>query len=221
MKKYLGIMIISFFLSNSGRAQEPVSKEPRHHNILENDHVRLLDVHIPPGDSSQFHIHSTPSVFVVLNNVKTGSQVISEEDHTNSPIPHFGNIWFEGFYEKPRIHRVWNSDTSEFHVMDIELVNKNYITIDPPIQQESFTFLFNEKPVRAYRLNLRSAAKISVKASKADILMILLTDTVESIYVNDKPFHKKGNYLYIPSGTSFEIKNAAMGKAEFAFFELK
>jgi hypothetical protein len=221
MKKYLGILIISFFMNKSGQAQVPVSREPRHHNVLENDHIRILDVHIPPGDSSQFHVHSTPSVFVVLNNVKTGSQVISEEDHTNSPIPHFGNIWFEGFYEKSRIHRVWNSDTSEFHVMDIELLNKNYVTIDPPIQQESFTFLFDEKPVRAYRLNLRSAAKISIKVSRADILMILLTDSVESIYVNEKSFHKKGDYLYIPSGTSFEIKNAALGKAEFAFFELK
>jgi hypothetical protein len=221
MKKYMGIVIISFLLNNSGRAQVPVSKEPRHHNIFENGHVRILDVHIPPGDTSQVHIHSTPSVFVILNDVKTGSQVISEEDHSNSPVPDYGNIWFEGFYKKPRIHRVWNSDTSEFHVMDIELLNKNYVTIDPPIQQESFTFLFDEKPLRAYRLNLRSAAKISVMASKADILMILLTDSVESIYVNEKPFHKKGNYQYIPSGTSFEIKNAAMGKAEFAFFELK
>jgi hypothetical protein len=221
MKESMGFTWICIVLNGICMAQVPVSKEPRHHNILENDHVRLLDVHIPSGDTSQIHIHATPSVFVILSNVKTGSQVISEEDHTNSPIPHFGNIWFEGFYEKPRIHRVWNSDTSEFHVMDIELTNKNYITIDPPIQQESFTFLFDEKPVRAYRLNLRPASKISVMASKADILTILLTDSVESIHANEKSFHRKGDFLYIPSGTSFEMRNGGLAKAEFAFFELK
>ncbi len=58
------------------------------------------------------------------------------------------------FMKQPRIHRVWNSDTTEFHVMDIELTNKNYITIDSPIHQAGFYILFDEKPVRAYRLDL-------------------------------------------------------------------
>lgn len=221
MKKYIWFTLICASLRGICMAQVPVSKEPRHHNILENDHIRLLDVHIPPGDTSQIHIHAAPSVFVILNNVKTGSEVISEEDHSNSPITRYGNIWFEGFYEKPRIHRVWNSDTSEFHVMDIELTSKNYIVIDSPIKQSSFDLLFDEKPVRAYRLNLRPAAKISVMASKADILIIQLTDSVESVHVNEKSFHKKGEFLYIPSGTPCEIKNVGGVKAEFAFFELK
>jgi hypothetical protein len=221
MKKY-GIQFAIYLLLNViCRAQIPVSQEPRHHKILENDHVRLLDVHIPPGDTSQIHIHATPSVFVVLNNVKTGSQVISEEDHSNSPIPHFGNIWFEGFYEKPRIHRVWNSDKTEFHVMDIELTNKNYISIDPPIKQASFTFLFEEKPVRAYRLNLNPKGNVSMVPRKADILMILLTDSVRSVQANEKDLRIKGDYLYISSGTSLVVKNVSQANAELAFFELK
>jgi len=203
------------------QAQIPVSQEPRHHKILENDHLRLLDVHIPPGDTSMIHIHATPSVFVVINNVKTGSQVISEEDHSKSPIPHFGNIWFEGFYEKPRIHRVWNSDSAEFHVMDIELTNKNYVKIDEPIKQAPFTFLFDEKPVRAYRLDLQPAADIPILADKADILIILLTDSATSVHANRKDFHKKGDFLYISSGTNLGLTNGGHEKATFAFFELK
>jgi len=221
MKKYGIQLAICLILNAICRAQIPVSQEPRHHKILENDHLRLLDVHIPPGDTSMIHIHATPSVFVILNNVKTGSQVISEEDHSKSPIPHFGNIWFEGFYEKPRIHRVWNSDSSEFHVMDIELTNKNYITIDGPVKQVPFTFLFDEKPVRAYRLDLHPAANISILPDRADILMILLTDSVTSVHVNEKDFHKKGDYLYISSGTNLGINNSSHENATFAFFELK
>src|SRR6195952_5107256 len=162
MKKYAIQFAIYLLLNVLCAAQIPVSQEPRHHKILENDHLRLLDVHIPPGDTSMIHLHATPSVFVVLNNVKTGSQVISEEDHSKSPIPHFGNIWFEGFYEKPRIHRVWNSDSSEFHVMDVELINKNYITINGSIKQAPFTFLFDEKPVRAVHRDLQPSANISI-----------------------------------------------------------
>jgi hypothetical protein len=130
-------------------------------------------------------------------------------------------MWFEGFYEKPRIHRVWNSDSAEFHVMDIELTNKNYITIDGPIKQAPFTFLFDEKPVRAYRLDLQPSSDISILPDRADRLMILLTDSASSVYVNEKDFRKKGNFLYISSGTNLLVKNGGNEKATFAFFELK
>lgn len=221
MIKYAVQFAICLLLNAFCLAQIPVSQEPRHHKILENDHLRLLDVHIPPGDTSMIHIHATPSVFVIINNVKTGSQVISEEDHSKSPIPHFGNIWFEGFYEKPRIHRVWNNDSAEFHVMDIELTNKNYITIDEPIKKAPFTFLFDEKPVRAYRLDLQPAAIFSILPDKTNILMILLTDSATSVHVNKKDFRNKGDFLYISSGTNLELKNGGHEKATFAFFELK
>ncbi|HEY2649789.1 MAG TPA: hypothetical protein VGI38_11385 [Puia sp.] len=221
MKKHGISIALCLLLHAVCVAQIPVSQESRHHKILENDHVRLLDVHIPPGDTSLFHIHATPSVFLILHNVKTGSQVISEEDHSKSPIPHFGDMWFEGFYVKPRIHRVWNSDSSEFHVMDIELTNKNYITIDGPVKQAPFTFLFDEKPVRAYRLDLSPATDISIAAGRADVLMILLKDSVSSVQANKKDFQKKGDFLYVSSGTSIEVKNKGGTEATFAFFELK
>ncbi len=218
---------IWFILAFSGlyslcKAQVPVSKEPRHHNILENGHIRLLDVHIPPGDTTQIHIHATPSIFVILTNkVKVGSQVISEEKRARLNPADDENIWFEGFYKQPRIHRVWNSDTSEYHVMDIELTNTNFIAIDSPIRQKAFTLLFDEKPVRAYRLRMANVANIPIPVRKADILVIRLTDSKNNIYINGKSLLKMGDYIYIPSGKSFEIINGENGKDEFGFFELK
>lgn len=223
MKKYVLSTFTSTILFAFCLSQVPVSKEPMHHNLLDNGHVRLLDVHIGPGDTTQFHIHATPSVFVILTNIKTGSQVIQEEDHRKSPITHYGNIYFEGFYQLPRIHRVWNSSTSDFNVMDIELPNKNYITIDPPIQLSTgaFSFLFEEKPVRAYRLNLVPGMQISLSPRKADILMIQLTDSDALVSANEKLFHKKGDFIYIPYGKPIGIKSDGKENASFAFFELK
>ncbi len=212
------LLIISALLNNTAvNAQVPVSQEPRHHKVLDNGYVRLLDVRIPPGDTTQFHIHATPSVFVILTDAKTGSDVVSEEDRSASPIQHYGNIWFEGFYVKPRVHRVYNGDAHMFHVMDIELTNKKYLTIDSPLNQKGFVFLFDEKPVRAYRLTLTSGQLLSIQPRKADILMIRLNDSTENAgasqilhynhraYTNN--FHKKGDYSYIESGKAFELKN--------------
>jgi hypothetical protein len=221
MRKYLLFILIFLNVASALKAQVPVSQEPRHHKVLDNGHVRLLDVHIPPGDTTQFHIHSTPSVFLILTEANTGTEVISEEDRSNSPIMHYGNIWFEGFYVKPRIHRVFNRDKHEFRVMDIELTNKNYVNLDSPIKKEFFTFLFEEKPIRAYRLEPEAGANISVSARKGDILMIQLTDSTGSTSVNEKTFRHKGDFLYVHSGTGIVIKNEGTVKATFAFFELK
>jgi hypothetical protein len=231
-KMKLVLLHVAGFLSFSfSYGQVPVSQEPRHHKEIDNEYVRLLNVRIPPGDTTQFHIHATPSVFVVLTDAKTGSQVISEEDRSASPIQHYGNIWFEGFYVKPRIHRVYNSDDHLFNVMDIELTNKNYITIDSPIVQEGFTFLFEEKPVRAYRMHVSSGHTISFGPRKAVVLLIQLNDSStnpgEMVLVGDNrrahamSFNKKGYYIYMNSGGVFEIKNEGSGEGEFAFFELK
>jgi hypothetical protein len=221
MKKCLLFSLSCSFLYFYSISQVPVSKEPRHHNIFENDHVRVLDVHIPPGDTTQIHIHATPSVFVILtNHVKVGSQVISEEKRADLNTPDNDNIWFEGFYTTPRIHRVWNSDTKEYHVMDIELTNKNFINLEPPIQQEAFTFLFDQKPVRAYRIKT-SASGITVPARKAGIMIIQLTDSDHSITINNKSFHKMGDFIYVPSNNPVSISADSKGKSEFAFFELR
>lgn len=118
MRRTAIIFVALLAFSEWCSAQIQVSQEPMHHKVFENDWVRILDVHVPPGDTSLFHMHSTPSVFLILSKTKTGSEVLVEPAKISLSD---GNIWFEGFYEKPRIHRVWNEDTVEFHVIDMEL----------------------------------------------------------------------------------------------------
>src|ERR1700737_4238085 len=144
--KYIFSLVVFFGISLSCRAQIPVSQEPRHHKVLENEWVRVLDVHIPPGDTSLFHKHSTPSVFMLLSSARSGSEVL-QEDTSAHAVMH-GGIWFETFYKTPRIHRVWNSDTLEFHVMDVELVHPRHGEIGALIGEKAFRVLFDEIPVR-------------------------------------------------------------------------
>src|SRR5436190_20766638 len=81
----------------------PVSKEPMHHNVFENSFLRVLDVHISPGDTTLFHKHETPSVFIVLTPVKTGSEV-KIEDGKSTALSKDAAISFESFSRSPRVH---------------------------------------------------------------------------------------------------------------------
>ncbi len=200
-------------------AQVAVSKEPRHHNVFENNVVRVLDVHVPPKDTSQFHKHETPSVFIVLTPAKTGSEVIMEEIKATA-LSKDATISFEGFYTKPRIHRVWNEDTTEFHVMDIEILNKKPHSIGSPIQQKAFKLLYDEKPVRAYRLMLEEGKNIHLQRP-TPVLIIGLNDALESISVNKKLFSRKGDFLFIHGGQKIEITNTNHQAFSFAVLEFK
>src|SRR5215213_3052008 len=138
MRQYLSVFFLLSFLCSQAQEAIPVSKEPFHKNVFENSYLRVLDVRISPGDTTQFHKHETPSVFISLHPVKTGSQVIIEDGRATVLSTTDRTITFEGFYNKPRIHRVWNADTSVFHVMDIEILARENKDSSASIQAEGF-----------------------------------------------------------------------------------
>lgn len=211
-------LAMAMLLAFNCSAQIQVSQEPRHHNVCENEWVRILDVHIPPHDTTLMHKHSTPSVFMVLSNTKTGSQVLLEP---GKPSFADGNIWFESFADTPRIHRVWNEDTVEFHVIDMELLHTPSSTAH---QTPSIPFskeLFDVKPVQAFRVRLPPGGSFT-RAFISDPIVIVGLTGPASATVNDKPFTKKGDFLFVPADapqlTVCNHSNTA--EAQFAVFVL-
>lgn len=218
MKSFLVLLLL--WSSHQVVAQDAVavSKEPRHKNVFENKYLRVLDVHIAPGDTTQFHKHETPSVFISLHPVKTGSQVIIE-DGSATVLSIDRKITFEGFYESPRIHRVWNEDTSVFHVMDIEILSKGNKNKEAPIATESIKLLFEAPVVRAYRVTLGSNQEIKIER-KAAILIVGLTDA-SNVMINKKSFKKEGDFLFIPPSEKIKLVNGDQQEYSFALLELK
>ena len=62
------LLMLTAFIAYKTQAQVPVREEPHHKPVLENNYVRLLDVHLNAGDTTQYHIHATPSVIVFISN---------------------------------------------------------------------------------------------------------------------------------------------------------
>ena len=197
-----------------------VKDEPRHHNVFENAYVRVLDVRINPGDTSQMHKHATASVFIVLHPVKTGSQVIVEEQKATALFSPDPSISFEGFYKSPRIHRVWNEDTAMFHVMDIELLSKEQHATEAPIQQDSCKLLFDAEPVRGYRLTLQGGKNMQLQR-KSPLLIVGLTDAAQPLSVNTTSIKKEGDFLFVPAGQPLQFTNSNQRAYSFAVLELK
>jgi hypothetical protein len=57
----------------------PVHEEPRHRLVFDSPVARVLDIQIPPGDTTLFHTHSNPILYVNMSSSQTRGQTLGQE----------------------------------------------------------------------------------------------------------------------------------------------
>ena len=201
--------------------QVPVRDEPHHHNIFENEYLRVLDVHIGPGDTTQFHEHNTPSVFFTFSKTFTTSQLIgrqpSRSSASNPGPPSYDSLG------TPRIHRVWNDDTTWFRVMDIELKTGKPKSNQVVIQNSLLTLAFNRYLAIGYWVKLKTGESIDLPSPTMGYLLVSQGDaTIQYRGGNSKQqrFMKAGHYIWIQPGEIFSLTNSS-NLANFMLLQLK
>jgi len=100
---------------------------PKYHEILlENDHVRVLDTSIPPGDTVPAHTHCWPSVMYVssfshfVRYDKDGNVLVDSRTLDRKPQPG------EAMWSAPlELHSLKNVGSSDLRVITVELKSGN------------------------------------------------------------------------------------------------
>jgi hypothetical protein len=219
MKQAPVICWILFSVAFSANAQVQVRNEPRHHNVFENKYFRVLDVKIPPRDTTLQHIHSTPSVILIFTKTITAIQLKGHGWDKSTSVA--GSVFYRDFSKDTVIHRVSNWDSTPYHVTDIELLS----SYEPEADRKPmpFTVLFNENRAIAYRLTDTSINKkiISDRGPMIAGLVagddIILHDTTH----NKKIIIKSGKETYIQPGISFYLSTTGKKEIDLVLFELK
>ncbi len=200
-------------------AQVQVSKEPRHKKVLENKYIRVLDVWVQPGDTSLFHIHSTPSVFLHFTNTVVCSQIKGKEWVTAKNTQ--GYAWYRSFVNDTLAHRVSNCDTVSFHVTDVELLSPYKPATK--LQPLPFNVLFENEKIIAYRLSDSSFTNKLI-SNRGPIVAELVAgedviyyDAIRKSSTNIQT----GKYLYIEPGSSFSLTASGKEKILLVLFEIK
>ena len=209
------ILFYSFVLT----AQVQVSKEPRHKKVLENKYIRLLDVWMQPGDTSMFHIHSTPSVFLHFTTTVVCSQIKGKEWVTAKNTE--GYAWYRSFVNDTLVHRVSNCDTVPFHVTDIEILSSYKPTTQ--LNPLPFTVLFENEKVFAYRFSSSSFNKQIINGRGPMIAELVAGNEVICHDTRNKKSTKikTGKYLYIKPGAAFYFSVTGNEKINLVLFEIK
>ena len=220
MLKYLFIKLI-IVCSVIANAQVHARDEPRHHNVFENEYIRILDAFLGPKDTTQYHLHNTASVFIILADCNVSSQLLGGKPQPGANVS--GSISYDAM-KTERIHRVWNEDTLWFHVMDIELTSKNQKNAVKVIQHASLKLLFNEPEVNGYEAGLTPGAHLALPASASGYLVVSKTAASIDLIINkatQQRLMKAGHYAWIEPGNSFTIRSKETKPMSFVILQLK
>ena len=94
--------------------------DPRHQRLFENQYVRVYDVRIPPGETTDFHRHAYDAVTVFVSGGLVAIQVQGEPwGKTEKIVP---GVAFSADAKKPVVHRVRNDGTNEYRVILVQLL---------------------------------------------------------------------------------------------------
>jgi hypothetical protein len=96
---------------------------PESHRILfENDAVRVLETRVAPGETTQVHTHRWPGILYVLSFAhfvrRNGDGMLLVDTREGGPLPQPGTALWSGSLPP---HTIENVDTSEIHVIGVEL----------------------------------------------------------------------------------------------------
>lgn len=222
MKKVVLFFYLPLFTLYTN-AQVPVSKEPRHHVVFENEKIRLLNVLLPPGDTTLFHEHSTPSVFISFTKTNTVSQLLDQTPVKGTSGA--GTVWFENL--KPphiKIHRVWNEDTASFHVMDMELLANDSGFTQKPLLLQHAELILDTAWARTYKIQLTRSGQLTVKDHPSAFLLVAINDGTITIIkkgAEQRQSLQAGSFFWLEPEEQFTLLNQLNTVMNFALVEIK
>lgn len=212
------LLFCLFLLAKISFAQVPVREEPRHQVAFQNQYLRLLDVWIPAGDTTFFHVHEIPSLFVVLSKTLTASQIKGEDWVNGTFTSNPGYAWYNDFRKGALIHRVANIDTIPFHVMDIEILSSYNKGNLAPL---SFDTLFTCEKAFAYHIILSGKEDKQV-SNRGPMVAIVVSGSIDFHFSDNKTQTiAQGKYVWIEPETNWWFQNSNIGKTDVVLFELK
>jgi len=221
-KDFLAYTWLAFILLCSGFsiAQVPVHEEPHHQNVIQDKYIRLLDVWIEPGDTTQFHVHSTPSLFTCMMDADIQWQ---DKGNWTSDTLKAGAILYNSFTPDKLVHRICNTGQDPYHVIDIELLSaydSDHVIPDVP---QPYPLIMDNEKVYVYQMNT-SLLKDLQMVTPAPMIAILISGgpvTFINQMMGQSSEIQKGQFEYIDAGSFLSFSLDPESEITMYLVELK
>ena len=115
MKRLIPIVGVSILAVTAAKAQDAAKVDSEHYKVLlDNEYVRVLDVHHKPGEKSPMHSHRHHVVYSITD---SSVKFTSSDGKTDIRTVKAG----QATWHNAETHTVQNAGKTEEHALDIEL----------------------------------------------------------------------------------------------------
>ena len=199
-------------------------EEPRHQLVLSKDSVKVMDVLIPGGDTSLFHVHRHPTIYVLLNGASYGGQNWGKEwEHSK-----IMDIAWAGLVQDmstpyttsdpPVYHRVTVPDDETYHLIAMVNTGQGEATSDNssrPVKNRWF---------RENRYEIEAGERSDMLRFENPVVLVQYSKGNSSVIENGvEHSHKseKGGLSWHDANTTFQISNNSDEEIGFVVMEMK
>lgn len=207
--------IVLLLLVNGSRAfaqaPVPMHEEPRHRLVLAYQQVRVMDVKIRPGDTTLFHVHDVPALYVAVSVAPVDIQLLNGRWGGTHPAADPGRKPGDvnvdtSYVRQPLTHRVANVGSQLFNLIAITNSTASPGDGDPPdmpgvLEVQNRWFMQSRARVSAdWPRQWYSARSPTIVVHPLPGAATVLRESGEK-HVLDTP----GSWVLIPAGARFQL----------------
>ena len=199
-------------------AQTPANKEPHHRTVFENTHFRILDVNVPPGETTLEHSHNLDLVTVSMTNgADTRVQSPGQPWGAIRPRRALGDVETNEYSGKPNTHRLETVGNSPYHLFAVENLKSSGLSATPPLSAPGTTLAKESRSFRVYTVALGKERSQTSHTHAVPTIVLLLSGKVMSEGPDEKakanapaPVGLKqvdapGQWVLVPAGDAHHL----------------
>ena len=199
-------------------AQTPANKEPHHRTVFENTHFRILDVNVPPGETTLEHSHSAASVTISMTNgTDTRIQSPGQPWSATRPRRPLGHVETNDYNGTPIVHRLETTGTTAYNLFAVENLKTSGWSTTPAVSAPGTTLAKESRSFRVYTVALGKERSQTSHTHAVPTIVLLLSGKVMSEGPDEKakanapaPVGLKqvdapGQWVLVPAGDAHHL----------------
>ncbi len=219
----LGIVIASQL---SAQTVVPVHEEPRHRLVYEGDGFRVLDVRIPPGDTTLFHTHDAPITYVSIDASAVDTQPLGGNwlgiPSSAPPLWARGRVtWNLAYAREPVTHRVTTVGPAQFRL--IAVVNHGPGAAEAGVANRIGEVEEENAWFSVARASLQPGESVQWSRSGRPDVAVLVTDGIiqASISGGRSDLAERGNFVVRTAGADASLRNVGTAAATLVIVSVR
>ncbi len=186
----------------------PLNKEPHHKVLLDTLLLRILDITVPPGETTLDHNHENDIATVALGSASTRTKRPGE-DWGAPRIRPVGSLDIVEYTGKPQVHQVENPDKTPYHLIAVENYRTGTWPARKAITAPATTVLKETRSFAAYDVTLNAGAPQTEHAHEVPTVVILISGDITNQGSNgEEPYAVRGagKWVLVPAAQTHAMK---------------